>query len=223
MDRVEEFDAHFSSLIEKSKDRSLRIIKLEKSIPEVYEKDIELFLKKFFEKDPFEFKPEDLEDVMVNGKVVKQVKLDRRPSTYLSLFRFLELYRQQLFSIKEDISALSQIIKKEKASYKIQDSLKSSALNEALSAGRIYKNIHGLVQNLCIKLIRQINEELHEALSTQGKDAFINLRKVISEVYIKSYFNPEYDKLFVNSMFMLAVSKKIRSERLQILSSLENM
>jgi hypothetical protein len=221
MSDTQEFDAHLFSLIEKAKDRNLRMIKLEKLIPEVYEKEMDKFLQKFFESDPFEFKADDLEEVMLNGKLVKQIKVDRRPVTYLSLLRFLELHRQKLLAIKEDISALAEVIKEEKASYQVTDSLKSSALNEALAAGRIYKNIQSLTQNLYIKLFRQINDELEEAKNNQGRDAFINLRKMNSEASLRASFHPYYEKLFMNSMFMLAVSKKIRSERLQLLSSFE--
>lgn len=223
MSGLDEFDAHLYSLVEKAKDRNLRMIKLEILIPEVYEKDMDKFLQKFFEPDPFEFKTDDLEEVMLNGKVIKQIKVDRRPVTYLSLLRFLELHRQKLLAIKQDISALADVIKEEKASYQITDTLKSSALNEALSAGRIYKSIHGLTQNLYIKLIQQINDELEDAKNNQGKDAFINLRKMNSEASLRASFHPYYEKLFMNSMFMLAVSKKIRSERLQLLSSLEHI
>jgi hypothetical protein len=218
-----EFDTYFGSLIEKTQDRNLRMIKLERPIPEVYEKDMDKFLQKFFEKDPFEFKPDDLEEVMMNGKVIKQIKVDRRPVTYLSLLRFLELHRQRLSDIKQDISALADVIKEEKASFQISDSIKSSALNEALAAGRIYKNIHSLTLNLYLKLVRQINSELEEAKHTQGRDAFINLRKMNSESFLRTSFHPYYEKLFMNSMFMMAVSKKIRKERLQLLTSMETI
>lgn len=218
---VLEFDEHFQSLVEKAKDRNLRLIKLEKTIPEIYEKEMEYFLKKFFENDPFEFKPDDLEEVFVNGKAIKQIKSDRRPTTYLSLFRFLELNRQKLAEIKQDISSLAEIIKEEKANYASNEQFLTAALNDALSAGRIYKNIYHLTSGLYIKLIKQINQELQEAKNTQGSDAYLNLRKANSEVSLRSMFYPYYEKLFSNSMFLLAVSQKIRGERLNLLAKLD--
>lgn len=218
---VLEFDEHFQTVLEKAKDRNLRLVKLEKSIPEVYEREMELFLKKFFEHDPFEFKPDDLEEVFVNGKNIKQIKLDRRPTTYLSLFRFLELHRQKLSEIKQDISSLAEVIKEEKANYSSNEGLLTAALNDALSAGRVYKNIYQLTNGLFTKLVKQVNSELHDAKNTQGSDAYINLRKTNSEINLRGLFYPYYEKLFSNSMFLLAVSQKIRSERLNLLSKLE--
>ncbi len=218
---VLEFDEHFQALIEKAKDRNLRIIKLEKSIPEIYEKEMELFLKKFFENDPFELKNEDLEEIFVNGKNIKQIKQDRRPSTYWSLFRFLELHRQKLSDIKQDISHLAEVIKEEKANYSTNEKLLTSALNDALSAGRIYKNIYQLTSGLYIKLVKQVNLELQETKNTQGSDAYLNLRKANSETNLRGLFYPYYEKLFSNSMFLIAVSQKIRGERLNLLSKLD--
>ncbi|MCX7998557.1 MAG: hypothetical protein N3A69_06320, partial [Leptospiraceae bacterium] len=99
----------------------------------------------------------------------------------------------------------------------------TSALNDALSAGRVYKNIYQLTSGLFTRLVKQVNSELNDAKNTQGSDAYINLRKANSEINLRSLFHPFYEKLFSNSMFLLAVSQKIRSDRLNLLSKLEGL
>ncbi|HNO25261.1 MAG TPA: hypothetical protein PKK94_19940, partial [Leptospiraceae bacterium] len=97
---LEDFDAAFDVIVAKSQDRTLRMLKLDMQIPEEYERDMKGFLSKYFQNDPFDIRIEDFEEIILDGKRIQRIKSERRPVSYLSLFRFLELFRQLLEEIK---------------------------------------------------------------------------------------------------------------------------
>ena len=152
-----DFDAYFRNLLVKAYDKESRMLKLDFTIPEHYERDMKSFSQKFFSENPFELTGEDLEEFTVEGKLLKRIRLDRRPSTYLSLFRLVEMYRQELESIRVDIADLAKIFK--------EDWLGGNndlALKETLSAGRVYQRLISLAQNFHAKLIRNVNQSLRD-------------------------------------------------------------
>jgi hypothetical protein len=206
-----DFDAYFRNILLKAYDRDLRILKLENPIPEVYEKDLKSFSQKFFSENPFEITNEDLEEFYIEGKLFKRIRIDRRPSTYLSLFRLTELYRAELEKIRGDIADLAKVFKEDKPSID-----KDLVLKETLSAGRVYQKLSVLAQNFHTALIRNVNHSLKEIKIAMGSDGFLNLRKVNGDAFISSILNPHYNGMLNNSLFLIAISKKINQHKLAI-------
>ena len=207
-----DFDAYFRNLLVKAYDRESRMLKLDVTIPEQYERDMKSFSQKFFSENPFELTGEDLEEFVVEGKLLKRIRLDRRPSTYLSLFRLVEMYRQELESIRLDISDLAKVFKEDWAGAD-----NDFVLKETLSAGRVYQRLTSLAQNFHAKLIRNVNQSLRETKIAMGSDGFLNLRKVNGDSYISSILNPDYTSMLNNSLFLIAISKRIRQHKLAIM------
>ncbi len=207
-----DFDAYFRNLLVKAYDKESRMLKLDVSIPEQYERDMKSFSQKFFSENPFELTGEDLEEFTIEGKLLKRIRLDRRPSTYLSLFRLVELYRQELESIRVDIADLAKVFKEDRAGAD-----NDLVLKETLSAGRVYQRLTSLAQNFHSKLIRVVNQSLKETKIAMGSDGFLNLRKVNGDSYISSILNPDYTSMLNNSLFLIAISKRIRQHKLAIL------
>jgi len=207
-----DFDAYFRNLLVKAYDRESRMLKLDVTIPEQYERDMKSFSQKFFSENPFELTGEDLEEFVVEGKLLKRIRLDRRPSTYLSLFRLVEMYRQELENIRVDISDLAKVFKED---WPGGDN--EFALKETLSAGRVYQRLTSLAQNFHAKLIRNVNQSLRETKIAMGSDGFLNLRKVNGDSYISSILNPDYTSMLNNSLFLIAISKRIRQHKLAIM------
>jgi hypothetical protein len=207
-----DFDAYFRNLLVKAYDRESRMLKLDVTIPEQYERDMKSFSQKFFSENPFELTGEDLEEFVVEGKLLKRIRLDRRPSTYLSLFRLVEMYRQELENIRVDISDLAKVFKEDRAGAD-----NDFVLKETLSAGRVYQRLTSLAQNFHAKLIRNVNQSLRETKIAMGSDGFLNLRKVNGDSYISSILNPDYTSMLNNSLFLIAISKRIRQHKLAIM------
>ncbi len=207
-----DFDVYFKNLLVKAYDRESRMLKLNVSIPEQYERDMKSFSQKFFSENPFELVGEDLEEFFIEGKLLKRIRLDRRPSTYLSLFRLVEMYRQELESIRVDISDLAKVFKEDRAGTD-----NDLALKETLSAGRVYQRLTSLAQNFHAKLIRNVNQSLKETKIAMGSDGFLNLRKINGDSYISSILNPDYTSMLNNSLFLIAISKRIRQHKLAIM------
>ena len=206
-----DFDAYFRMLLTKAYEKELRILKLEYQIPDSYEKDMKTFSQKFFHENPFEIVNEDLEDFLIEGKSFKRIRYDRRPSTYLSLFRLTEMYRQELESIRSDIAELAKVFKEGVGGIEMDE-----VLRETLSAGRVYQKLSSLAQNFHSALIRNINISLREMKISMGADGFLNLRKVNGDAYISSILNPYYTSMINNSLFLIAIAKKIRQHRVAI-------
>jgi hypothetical protein len=207
-----DFDAYFRNLLVKAYDKESRMLKLDFTIPEHYERDMKSFSQKFFSENPFELTGEDLEEFTVEGKLLKRIRLDRRPSTYLSLFRLVEMYRQELDSIRVDIADLAKVFKED---WPGGDN--DLALKETLSAGRVYQRLISLAQNFHAKLIRNVNQSLRDTKIAMGSDGFLNLRKVNGDSYISSILNPDYTSMLNNSLFLIAISKRIRQHKLAIM------
>jgi hypothetical protein len=207
-----DFDAYFRNLLVKAYDRESRMLKLDVTIPEQYERDMKSFSQKFFSENPFELTGEDLEEFVVEGKLLKRIRLDRRPSTYLSLFRLVEMYRQELENIRVDISDLAKVFKEDRAGAD-----NDFVLKETLSAGRVYQRLTSLAQNFHAKLIRNVNQSLRETKIAMGSDGFLNLRKVNGDSYVSSILNPDYTSMLNNSLFLIAISKRIRQHKLAIM------
>lgn len=206
-----DFDAYFRNILVKAYDKDIRILKLENPIPEPYEKDLKSFSQKFFFENPFEITTEDLEEFYIEGKLFKRIRIDRRPSTYLSLFRLTELYRSELENIRGDIADLAKLFKEDKPSID-----KDLVLKETLSAGRVYQKLSVLAQNFHTALIRNVNHSLKEIKIAMGSDGFLNLRKVNGDAFISSILNPYYNGMLNNSLFLIAISKKIHQHKLAI-------
>lgn len=210
-----DFDAYFRNLLVKAYDRDSRMLKLDVPIPEAYERDMKSFSQKFFSENPFELTGEDLEEFLIEGKLFKRIRIDRRPSTYLSLLRLVEMYRQELESIRTDIADLARVFKEDIG---IDNDL---ALKETLSAGRVYQKLSSLAQNFHTRLIRSINQSLKETKIAMGSDGYLNLRKANGDSYISSILNPDYTSMLNNSLFLIAISKKIRQHKISILEKVK--
>lgn len=211
-----DFDDLFKNLLEKNKDaHDSRILKLEFPIPAKYESNMDEFLEKFFSNDPFEIKPQDLETFITPGGNIKKLKFDRRPSTFLSILRFLELYRQQLKSIKSDLSKLATCYKKFEDNDLLDpfnSGLKNQIFTQLLSAGRIIKKWSPQLESLYKLTIVNINLSITEAESTNGRTkAFVNLRKVHSEGYLNVTFHPYYENMVNFCIMCLAFSSKLKA------------
>ena len=209
--QLSDFDTYFKNVLIKAYEKDSRMFKLDQYIPEVYEKDMKGFSQKFFSENPFEIGNEDLEEFYIDGKMFKRIRFDRRPSTYLSLFRLTEMYRQELEIIRSDIADLAKVFKEE-----WEGADKDTILKETLSAGRVYQKLSSLAQNFHSALIRNINISLRETKIAMGSDGFLNLRKVNGDAYISSILNPFYTGMINNSLFLIAISKKIRQHRIAI-------
>ena len=59
-----DFDAYFRNLLVKAYDKESRMLKLDFTIPEHYERDMKSFSQKFFSENPFELTGEDLEEFL---------------------------------------------------------------------------------------------------------------------------------------------------------------
>jgi hypothetical protein len=210
-----DFDAYFRNLLAKAYDRDSRMLKLDVPIPEAYERDMKSFSQKFFSENPFELTGDDLEEFLIEGKLFKRIRMDRRPSTYLSLFRLVEMYRQELENIRTDIADLARVFKEDIG---VDNDL---ALKETLSAGRVYQKLSSLAQNFHTRLIRSINQSLKEMKIAMGSDGFLNLRKANGDSYISSILNPDYTSMLNNSLFLIAISKKIRQHKISILEKVK--
>jgi hypothetical protein len=90
-------------------------------------------------------------------------------------------------------------------------------LKETLSAGRVYQRLTSLAQNFHAKLIRNVNQSLRDTKIAMGSDGFLNLRKVNGDSYISSILNPDYTSMLNNSLFLIAISKRIRQHKLAIM------
>ncbi len=210
-----EFELLFKTLLEKNKDaHDSRILKLEFSIPPKYESNVDEFLGSFFVNDPFEIKPQDLETFITPNGNIKKLKFDRRPSTFLSILRFLELYRQQLKSIKSDLSKLATTYKKFEENDlldPVNSGLKNQILTQILSAGRILKKWSPQLENLYKLTITNINLSITETETTNGRGkGFVNLRKVHSEGYLNVTFHPYYENMINFCIMCLAFSSKLK-------------
>lgn len=206
-----DFDAYFRNLLQKAYDKDSRILRLEYPVPEIYEKDMKSFSQKFFAENPFQIVNEDLEDFLIEGKSFKRIRFDRRPSTYLSLFRLTEMYRQELEIIRSDIAELAKVFKEGRGGVETDE-----ILRETLSAGRVYQKLSALAQNFHSALIRNVNLSLKEIKISMGADGFLNLRKVNGDAYISGILNPYYTSMINNSLFLIAISKKIHQHRVAI-------
>ncbi|MBP9889488.1 MAG: hypothetical protein KBF93_24540 [Leptospiraceae bacterium] len=210
-----EFDDIFKSLLLNNKDNPDNILKLEQPIPLKYESNMNEFLEKFFMGDPFDIKPQDLELVQMGNSKVKKLKFDRRPSTYLSLLRFFELYRQLFKSMSSDLNELASCYKKfltnETTDPKITE-LKKQILAEVFSAGRVLKNWSPQLEQFYKKTIHTINNSFNEPedSSESNKKGFINLRKVYSESYLNLTFKPYYENMVNFCIVCIAYSSKLK-------------
>ncbi len=211
-----EFDEAFQSVLQQNKqDPDNRILKLEYQIPGKYESSMNEFLEKFFANDPFDIKPQDLDvSVTLNGKI-KTLKFDRKPSTFLSIFRFLELYRQQLNSVKIDLNTLATCYKKLLASELPEQSIskiKNQILASILSAGRIIKKWNPQMEYLYRFTLTNINLVIAESEATYGLGkGFANLRKMHSEGYLNLTLHPYYGNLVSFCIICIAYSSKLRT------------
>lgn len=209
-----EFDDTFKSLLLENKENpENNILKLEIPIPAKYESSMNEFLEKFFMGDPFDIKPQDLELVQMGNTKVKKLKFDRRPSTYLSLLRFFELYRQLFKSMSSDLNELANCYKNfltnETTDPKIAE-LKKQILAEVFSAGRLLKNWSPQLEQFYKKTIHTINNSFNESDGDDNKKGFINLRKVYSESYLNLTFKPYYENMVNFCIVCIAYSSKLK-------------
>jgi hypothetical protein len=215
------FNTEFQKLIEKSKDVQARMIKLEFEIPEYYTVHMDEFLDTFFKDNPFELKAEDMEDIYVQGKIIKKIRMDRRPISYLSIFRFLVLCKTLTDSLKDSINALIPYFKKDIENPKLKDlQIKhSKTFHDIETAGRFYQKFHPAIQKLYIKLVSHINTSIMEAKSNQGEEGFLNLRKINGADFLAANFDPEYKLLLNNLTFLIAIAKEIGIKKAEITSN----
>lgn len=211
-----EFDDAFKKILLENKEfPENRILRLEHRIPDKYETLMNEFLEKFFANDPFDIKPEDLDvTITLNGKI-RTLKFDRKPSTFLSIFRFLELYRQQMNSMNSDLQTLGSFYKSFLNSKLPEEStakIKSQILASILSAGKIIKKCKPQLEYLYRITIGSINSQIAEAEAANGKgNGFVNLRKVHSEGYLKLTFHPYYGNMVNFCIICIAHTSKLKA------------
>jgi hypothetical protein len=211
-----DFDEKFKALLSESKHADdTRVLKLEYSIPIKYESSMNEFLEKFFLNDPFDIKPQDLELVVTGTGRIKRLRFDRRPSTYLSLLRFFEFYRQRLKSISSDLNILANFYKDSLANNENDPhiaGIKKQILAEVFSAGRLLKRWTPQLEQFYKKTIKVINDSFSESEATNGKSkGFINLRKVYPEGYLNVTFGPHYESMVNFCIVCIAYSSKLRA------------
>lgn len=223
-----EFEEAFQSvLILNKQDPENRILRLECKIPSKYETNMNEFLEKFFSNDPFDIRPEDLDvTVTLNGKI-RSLKSNRRPSTFLSIFRFLELYRIQLNSLKTDINTLANCYKKFLAS-ELPDSIISVTRNQVLanilSAGRMIKRWNPQMEYLYRFTLNNINLIITESEAANGPGkGFINLRKIISEAYLNLTLQPYYRNLVNFCIICIAYTSKLNLQTIEFEKQTERL
>jgi hypothetical protein len=211
-----EFDDVFKAILLENKDfPENRILRLEHRIPIKYETSMNEFLEKFFANDPFDIKPEDLDvTITLNGKI-RTLKFDRKPSTFLSIFRFLELYRQQMNSMNSDLQTLGSFYKSilnSKLPEESTSKIKSQILASLLLAGKIIKKCKSQMEYLYRITIGSINSQIAESEAANGKgNGFVNLRKVHSESYLKLTFHPYYGNMVNFCIICIAHTSKLRA------------
>ena len=211
-----EFDEIFKHLLDVNKDApDSRILKLECPIPQKYETAMNEFLEKFFVNDPFEIKPQDLETFITPTGKIKKLKFDRRPSTFLSILRFLELYRQQLKKIQGNLSILASCYKKFESNDlfdPVNSVLKNEIFSHLLSAGRLLKKWNPQVEQLYKITLTNINLAIteSEAINGRGK-GFVNIRKIHSEGYLNLTFHPYYVNMINFCIMCIAFSAKFET------------
>ncbi len=210
-----EFDEIFKTLLlENKQNPDTNVLKLETPIPANYEASMDNFLENFFAGDPFDIKPDDLEVVFMGSIKVKKLKANRRPSTYLSILRFFELYRQLFKSINSDLNRLAAcyrgFLTQESADPKFAD-MKNKILAEVFSAGRILKKWTPQLDIMYRKTILAINNSFSDPEAASGnKKGYINLRKVYSESYLNLTFKPQYEELVNFCIICIAYSSKLK-------------
>jgi hypothetical protein len=96
-----DFDLHLEYLIQQDHPR---IMNLEKRIPPNY--PWALLLEKHFGNPPFELTRDDLEVVIESGKKAFRIQETRKPTTFHSLFRFLELFRRSLRQLEDNLAKI---------------------------------------------------------------------------------------------------------------------
>jgi hypothetical protein len=210
-----QFEDYFSYILNTNKTANdNRILKLEHFFPLDFEKKQDYFLELFFSNDPFEIKHADLETFLTASGRIKKLKEDRKPSTFLSLFRFLELYRQQFQSQRNDLGTLAGIYKAfENKQIEENSDLKGKILNHLLSARRLYEKWYPQSEQFFKILIQTINQNLVESESIYGKgNGFVNLRKVQSESYMVATFHPYFESLVKFCIMCIAHTVKLKSE-----------
>jgi hypothetical protein len=211
-----EFDEAFKSvLLQNKQSPDNRILRLDCQIPSKYESSMNEFLEKFFADDPFDIKPQDLDvSVTLNGKI-KTLRFDRRPSTFLSIFRFLELYRQQLKSVRQDLNTLATCYKKLLASELPEETtskIKNQILASILSAGRIIKKWTPQMEYLYRVTFTNINSVIAESEAANGKGkGFVNLRKTHSEGYLNLTLHPYYGNMVNFCIICIAYTSKFKT------------
>lgn len=210
---LEDFDAAFDVIVAKSQDRALRMLKLDMQIPEEYERDMKGFLSKYFKTDPFDIRIEDFEEMILDGKRIQRIKSERRPVSYLSLFRFLELFRQLLEEIKLDIGKLAEIYKLLNPASDREEFLKEAALKKTLASGRIFQKFSVLNSSFYLRLVKHINQEVLEHKRNSSTEGYVNLRKLNGEVFLNSVFSPYYSQMVNNCFFLKSFKDKLRLER----------
>ncbi|MDX1960478.1 MAG: hypothetical protein SFU98_18050 [Leptospiraceae bacterium] len=213
-EELEKFNTKFQLILDRAElDKTSRILKMDMKIPEFYEKNMEAFLEKFFSKNPFELRKEDLEDYTLDRKVLKRLRFDRRPASYLSLFRFIEMYRQGLNIIKQNISVLASIYKYKEPRDIFEEQQKEILLNELLSAGRVFKKLQSLNVSFYATFIKHLNDSYLESTKLLGEDGFINIKKLNGDTFLATTFYPYYDQMITNSIFLETLSIRLRQER----------
>lgn len=96
-----DFDLHLEYLIQQDHPR---IMNLERRVPPAY--PWERLLEKHFGNPPFDLTREDLDVVIESGKKVFRIQETRKPTTFLSLFRFLELFRRSLRQLEDNLAKI---------------------------------------------------------------------------------------------------------------------
>ncbi len=98
-----DFDLHLEYLIQQN---NPRIMNLERRIPNNY--PWQRLLEKHFSNPPFELTRDDCEVVLEAGKKVYRLQETRKPTTFHSLFRFLEFFRANTESLTENLNRIEQ-------------------------------------------------------------------------------------------------------------------
>lgn len=215
-----EFDDKFKELLTQNKEvQDSRILKLDCPIPQKYETAMDQFLEKFFGSDPFDIKSQDLETLVTPNGKIKKLKFDRSPSTFLSLLRFLELYRQQFKSIKSDLSILANFYKRFESN-ELTDTLhtgiKDQIFTNMQSAGKLLNKWKPQVEQLFQLAVANINFIFSESESTLGAGkGFVNLRKVYSEGYLNLTFKPYYENTVNFCIMCMAFSANLKTSTAQ--------
>jgi len=208
-----DFDLHFEIV---TNDRSYRVANLLRKIPIDY--PLEDFLGKHFSSPPFELLPGDCERALLGGVSKWQIRESRKPSTFFSLFRFLEFFRISLLGLKQEMTLLGQLREKVNFETKNQETtpLAEGRGVKLENAKRVLEVIHTrakLISDRSDQVIELFYRKVVSIANASFKNGAFNLYHLYPVKTMAMKFFPHYDEAMILAIEMRETLLKIHSIR----------